>query len=93
MKCRISEDLDQIFTVANCLNYVVSTVIICTIGFLVIIAGASMEIVRYLPVVLSCIYQIYMVGWMGDKIAFSVSSLLSRIEMSFVNTPFSRRHS
>lgn len=65
-------DIDEIFTVANCLNYILSTALICTIGFCVLIVGASVTILRYLPVVLSCIFQIYIIGWMGDKITFSV---------------------
>lgn len=70
---RMSVVLDDIFGVCVLLNLVSSVVIVCVLGFLVVTADQSVELLKYFLTLITCTGQIFMVCLLGEIFIDSVS--------------------
>lgn len=69
----IGHQLDGIFGVCVLFNVLSSIVILCMLAFLVLTAGISMAVVKYMMTLVTCTGQIYMVCLLGEKCVDAVS--------------------
>lgn len=67
-----SVELDGVFNITNLFNFVSSSVVICTVGFLCIVSDQINEVLKFAFCFLTLTLQIYTVCWMGDRIIESV---------------------
>lgn len=69
---RISQNLNDIFTITILFNFVSSCVIICMMAFLSMVSERLSQIIKYAYTAVTCILQIFIVGWLGDRFIASV---------------------
>lgn len=69
---RISEKLNEIFRISNLVNYAGNTIVMCLMGFRLMIAGINEDFLLYAFSVITIATQTYCWAWMGDKLSESV---------------------
>lgn len=65
-------NLDNIFSITTLFNFVSSSIVICTIGFLVIYSNKIAEVMKFAFCLLTCIMQIFILCWLGDRVIENV---------------------
>lgn len=71
-RCRISQQLDNIFRMIILFNVMSSCAIVCTLGFLVTISSVSTELVKFGMALFTCVVQVLLISIFGDMFTESV---------------------
>lgn len=77
--------LDDIFSITTLFNFVSSSIVICTIGFLVIYSNKIAEVMRFAFCLVTCVMQIFILCWLGDRV---IENVLSRSKFLWLHFPF-----
>lgn len=80
---RIVHGFNEIFSIANTFHFILSSSNICWVGFLAIFNEDISGFIRYPFGFATLILQLFFVGWMGNKLIYSVRRKLKQFFLSF----------
>lgn len=70
---RLTAELDAIFCGPILFHFLSSSMIICIVGFMVIITKDVMELLKYIFAMGSIVMQLFIICWLGDRFIASVN--------------------